>query len=208
MPYALLVGTMMAGGLVAAQMNIDMAVMQKWEAAKVIRYHAVGVYQGRTSVVFGDREGKADVKDTVTLDFVWDKTTHKMVGPVTIVDGKSEVSNIKSDGTNCPPPTLMGEYEHFKYVKHTVQSDGLIMMTGVRTFPGASVSQYPASCNMTTVPGGTEEGQMVSTAPGDPGVLAMPMPKGSPISVSADKKSFTMPGAKDWTFTITPTVVR
>ena len=47
-----------------------------------------------------------------------------------------------------------------------------------------------------------------STAPGDPGVLAMPMPKGSPISVSADKKSFTMPGAKDWTFTITPTVVR
>ena len=208
MPYALLVGTMMAGGLVAAQMNIDMAVMQKWEAAKVIRYHAVGVYQGRTSVVFGDREGKADVKDTLTLDFVWDKTTHKMVGPVTIVDGKSEVSNLKSEGTNCPPPTLMGEYEHFKYVKHTVQSDGLIMMTGVRTFPGANTSQYPASCNMTAVPGGTEEGQMVSTAPGDPVVLAMPMPKGSPISVSADKKSFTMPGAKDWTFTLTPTVVR
>jgi hypothetical protein len=36
----------------------------------------------------------------------------------------------------------------------------------------------------------------------------MPMPKGSPISVSADKKSFSMPGANDWTFTLTPTVVR
>ena len=138
MPYALLVGTMMAGGLLAAQMNIDMAVMQKWEAAKVIRYRAVGVYQGRTRVIFGDREGKADVKDTLTLDFVWDKSTRKMVGPVTILDGKSEVSNLKSEGTNCPPPTLMGEYQHFKYVKHTVQSDGLIMMTGVRTFPAAS----------------------------------------------------------------------
>ena len=208
MPYALLVGTMMAGGLAAAQMNIDMAVMQKWEAAKVIRYHAVGVYQGRTNVVFGDHEGQADVRDTLTLDFVWDKTTHKMVGPVTIVDGKSEVSNLKSDGTNCPPPTLMGEYEHFKYVKHTVESDGLIMLTGVRTFPGANVSNYPASCSMRAIAGGTEDGQLVSTAPGDPGVLAMPMPKGSPISVSADRKSFTMPGAKNWTFTLTPTVVR
>ena len=207
MPYALLVGTMMAGGLVAAQMNIDMAVMQKWEAAKVIRYRAVGVYQGRTRVIFGDREGKADVKDTLTLDFVWDKSTRKMVGPVTIVDGKSEVSNVKSEGTNCPPPTLMGEYEHFKDVKHTVQSDGLIMITGVRTFPAASVSQYPASCSMVPAPGGTEE-ELISTAPGDPGVLAMPMPKGSPISVSADKKSFSMPGANDWTFTLTPTVVR
>jgi hypothetical protein len=207
MPYSLLVGTMMAGGLVAAQMNVDMAVMQKWEAAKVIRYHVVGIHQARTSVVFGDYEGKADVKDTLTLDFVWDKTTSKVVGPVAIVDGKSEVSNLKSDGTNCPPPTLMGEYEHFKYVKYTVGSDGVITMTGVRTYPGANVSNYPASCSMRAIPGGTEE-KTVSTAPGDPSLMAMPMPKGGPISVSADKKSYTMPGADDWSFTLTPTLVR
>jgi len=28
------------------------------------------------------------------------------------------------------------------------------------------------------------------------------------MTVSADKKSFTMPGAENWTFTLTPTVVR
>jgi len=28
------------------------------------------------------------------------------------------------------------------------------------------------------------------------------------MSVSADKKSFTMPGAENWTFTLTPTLVR
>ena len=207
MPYALLVGTMMAGGLVAAQMNFDMAAMQKWEAATVIRFHVVGVHQGRTSVVFGDYAATADVKDTMTLDFVWNKSTNKIVGPVTIVDGKSEVSNLKSDGTNCPPPTLMGEYEHFKYLKHTVGSDSLITMTGVRTFPGASVSQYPASCDMRAVPGGTEETTM-GTAPGEPAILAMPMPKGSPVKVSADKKSFTMPGAENWSWTLTPTVVK
>ena len=87
--------------------------------------------------MLGDYEGKADVKDTVTLDFVRDKSTNKIVGPVTVTDGKTEVTNLKSDGTNCPPPTLNGEYEHFKYVKHTVGSDGLITMSGVRTYPVA-----------------------------------------------------------------------
>ncbi len=207
MHNSLLVGTMMAGGLVAAQMNVDMAVMQKWEAAKVIRFHVVGVHQGRTSVVRGDYEAKADVKDTLTLDFVWDKSTGKIVGAVTVADSKSEVSNLKSDGTNCPPPALMGDYEHFKYVKHTVGSDGLITMTGVRTFPSANVSQYPASCSMKPVPGGVEDA-MASIGPGEPAILAMPLPKGSPISVSADRKSFTMPGAENWSWTLTPTVVR
>ena len=161
--------------------------------------------------MFGDDfEAKADVKDTLTLDFVWDKSTNKIVGPVTIADGKSEVTNLKSDGTNCPPPTLSGEYEHFKYVKYTVASDSLITMTGVRTFPAASVSNYPASCSMRTVPGGTEE-KMVSVGPGEPTILAMPaamLPKGAPFSVSADHKSFTMPGAENWSWTLTPTIVR
>ncbi len=211
MPYSFLLATVMASGLAAAQMNVDMAAMQKWEAAKVIRFHVVGVHQGRTGVVFGDDfEAKADVKDTLTLDFVWDKSTNKIVGPVTTADGKSEVTNLKSDGTNCPPPTLSGEYEHFKYVKYTVASDSLITMTGVRTFPAASVSNYPASCSMRTVPGGTEE-KMVSVGPGEPTILAMPaamLPKGAPFSVSADHKSFTMPGAENWSWTLTPTIVR
>ena len=211
MPYALLVGTMMAGGLAAAQMNVDMAAMQKWEAAKVIRYHVVGVHQGRTSVVFGDYEAKADVKDTLTLDFVWDKTTHKMVGPVTIVDGKSEVSNLKSDGTNCPPPTLMGEYEHFKYVKHTVRSDGLIMMTGVRTFPGASVSNYPASCSMRAVPGGTEETDGVDRRPGDaggPGDAAAMLRRARRSRCRRTRSRSRCRAPRTGRFTLTPTIVR
>jgi hypothetical protein len=101
----------------------------------------------------------------------------------------------------------MGEYEHFKYAKHTVASDGVITLTGVRTFPGASVSNYPASCSMRAIPGGTEEATLTA-APGEPAILAMPMPKGGPISVSADRKSFTMPGGENWIWTLTPTVVR
>jgi len=62
--------------------------------------------QGRTNVVLGNYEGKADVKDTVTLDFVWDKSTNKIVGSVTVTDGKTEVANLKSDGIVRPPRSM------------------------------------------------------------------------------------------------------
>jgi len=102
---------------------------------------------------------------------------------------------IKFQGVNPKPMMLrvtgkLGTFsghpmlEHFKYVKYTVASDSLITMTGVRTFPAASVSNYPASCSMRTVPGGTEE-KMVSVGPGEPTILAMPatmLPKGAPFS--------------------------
>jgi hypothetical protein len=77
--------------------GMDMAVIEKWTHAKIIKYHAVGVHKGRESVVFGDYEGKADVLDTVTVEFTWDNGQGKIVGPVSIVDGKSTLTNIKSE---------------------------------------------------------------------------------------------------------------
>ena len=69
----ILAGAVAIGGLLLGQVGYDMAVIQKWEAAKVIRYQVVGVHQARTMVVFGDYEGKADVTDTIAVEFVWDK---------------------------------------------------------------------------------------------------------------------------------------
>jgi len=67
----------------------------------------------------GDYEAKADVTDRITVEFSWDTKTRKIIGPVTVKDGKSELSNIKSDGTNCPPPQLKGDYEHFQSVSNS-----------------------------------------------------------------------------------------
>ena len=187
--------------------GMDMAVAKKWAAAKVVKYHAEGVHKARVAVVYGDYEGKADVIDRMTVEFTWDNRARKIVGPVTVKDGKSEVTNLKSDGTNCPPPQLKGEYEHFQSVSHSMLSSEQIQIKGVRTFPPASVSNYPGSCSMRSIPGGKEDAlQFVSGA--DPQGLGMPNIAGSPVVISADRKSFTTKGAGNWVWTYTPTLVQ
>lgn len=187
--------------------GMDMAVAQKWAAAKVVKYRVEGVHKARASVVYGDYGGKADVTDRMTVEFSWDTQTRKIIGPVTVKDGKSELGNIKSDGTNCPPPQLKGEYEHFQSVSNSMMSGDQIRIKGVRTFPPASVSNYPASCSMRSIPGGKEEVlQFVGGA--DPQGLAMPIVPGGPIAVAADRKSFSIKGAENWVWTYTPTLLK
>ena len=191
----------------AVAQTMDMAVVQKWASAKVVKYRVEGVHNGRVSVVFGDYEGKADVIDRITVEFSWDAKKRKIIGPVTITDGKSELSNLKSDGTNCPPPQLKGGYEHFQSVSSSMISGDQVQIKGTRTYPPASVSNYPGGCSMRAIPGGKEEALLWMTGVG-PEVLGMPIMPGSPISVSADRKTFSVKGADNWVWTYTPTLVQ
>jgi len=188
-------------------LGIDEAVAAKWGAARIIKYHVEGKHDARVMVVFGDYEGKADVVDRLTLDFTWDVKAKKMVGPLVIVDGKSELRNIKSDGTNCPPPQLKGEYEQFQSVSNSMLSADQIQINGKRIYPAASVSNYPGSCSMRSIPGSKEDAVTWVALP-SPEILGMPNMPGSPFTVAADRKSFTMPGTEGWTWTFTPTLVQ
>ena len=182
----------------------DMAVAQKWADAKVVKYRAEGVHKQRVAVVKGSMEAKADVIDRLTVEFTWDNQKRRVVGPVTVVDAKSEVSNLKSDGTNCGPPQLSGEYEHFQSVSNSIERDQ-IQIKGTRTYPPAKVSNFPASCSLSPVPGGKEDVlQFVGGA--DPAGLGGPI-TGGPLTVAADRKSFTAPGTGKWMWTYTPTLV-
>jgi hypothetical protein len=195
-------------GLLAPQYGgMDMAVAEKWSSAKIVKYHVEGVHNARTAVVFGDYEGKADVLDRVTVEFTWDTNKRAIVGPATVTDGKSELKNIKSDDTDCPPPQLSGEYEHFQSVSTSIVGGDRIQITGTRTYPPAKVSNYPASCSMRAIPGGKEE-VLLSVGGADPGILALPIRTSGPIIVAADRKSFSMMAAEDWVWTYTPTLVR
>jgi hypothetical protein len=185
----------------------DMAVAEKWGKAKVVAYRLEGVHNGREAVVYGDYEGKADVFDRVTAEFTWDCKKRKVVGEVTVTDGKTELKNIKSDGTNCPPPQLKGEYEHFQTVSTAVISGDHIQIKGTRTYPPAMVSNYPGSCSMRSIPG-RKEGALLSVGVADPAGLGMPIMPGGPIVVSADRKSFSVKGAENWVWTYTPTLVQ
>lgn len=187
--------------------GMDMALVQKWSAAKVVKYHAEGVHSGRESVVFGDYEGKADVIDRVTVEFTWDNLKHKIIGPVTVVDGKSELANLKSDGTNCGPPQLKGAYEQFQFLSQTQTLGDQVQLTGTRTFPPAMVSNYPGGCSMRSIPGGKEEA-LLWVSGMSPEVLGMPIVAAGPVAISADRKSFKVKAAGNWAWTYTPTLVQ
>ena len=205
---AMLVILVSLAGLLAMQTGgMDMAVAEKWGAAKVVRYHVEGLHSARVAVVWGDYEGKADVTDRLTVEFNWDVKKRRVVPPVTVTDGKSELKNIKSDGTNCPPPQLKGAYEHFQSASSALTSPDQIQIKGTRTYPPAAVSNYPGSCSMRSIPGHTEE-VSVWLAGAAPEALALPIVPGGPISVSADRKSFTTPGSEKWVWTFTPTLVQ
>lgn len=209
MRYALRIVVALVGllGLQAGFMHLALA--QKWSAAKVVSYRVEGVHNGREAVVFGDYEGKADVIDRITVEFTWDIKKRSVIGPVTVKDGKSELRNLKSDGTNCGPPQLNGDYEHFQSVSHSMSSRDQVQIKGIRTYPPARVSNYPASCSMRAIPGGKEEAFLWVAGMG-PEVLDMAglgkMP-GSPIAFSADGKSFSVKGAGNWVWTYIPTIV-
>jgi hypothetical protein len=188
-------------------LGYDDAVAAKWSAAKIIKYHVEGRHEGRESVVLGDYEGKADVIDSVTVDFTWDLKARKMVGPIVVTDGKSELRNIKSDETNCPPPQLKGDYELFQSVSNSMTSADQIQIAGKRIYPAASVSNYPGSCSMRSIPGGKEDAVLWVPVTGAE-VLGAPNRPGSPVTIAADRKSFTMKGAEGWSWTYTPTLVQ
>jgi hypothetical protein len=158
--------------------------------------------------VYGDYEGKADVIDHVIVEFKWDTSKRQTIGPITVKDAKTELKNLKSDGTNCPPPTLQGEYEHFQSASNAVIDNEQIQIKGMRVYPPAMVSNYPGGCSMRSIAGG-KENVTLFTAVVDPQILAMPeMAKDGPISVSSDGKSFSVKGAENWIWTFTPNIVR
>ncbi len=206
MSSILAAGVSLAGLLFAQYGGMDLAVAEKWQAAKMVRYRAEGVHTGREKVVFGDYEGKADVIDRLTIEFTWDVKKRKIVGPVTLTDGKSELKNIRSDGTNCGPPELTGEYEHFQSVSHSMSLPDQIQIKGTRTYPPARVSNYPGSCSLRSIPGGKEE-VLLWVAGAGPESLGAPIVPGGPLVVAADRKSFSMKTSGNWTWTFTPTLL-
>ena len=139
--------------------------------------------------------------------FSWDNKKGKILGPVTVVDGKSALTNLKSDGTNCGPPQLKGEYEQFQYVSQSMVSGEQVQLTGTRTFPAAMVSNYPGGCSMRAIAGGKEEALLWVTGM-SPQALGMPIVADGPIAVSADRKSFSVKAAGNWVWTYTPTVAQ
>ena len=191
------------GASAAHAQQMDMAIMQKWAAADVIRYHIVGVYQARTFIA-SDGSGQADITDGLIVDLDWKLSESKPVGKPKFQNVKTVVKNLGDRSTNCLPPVLKGDYEHFDVLSIKEDLAGGLELQVKTTYPVVEVVQF-CTGEYKAIPGKTE------TVPEPFGVVspmafAMPLTDSDNLRISADKKSL-ITKQNGWTWTLTPTMV-
>jgi hypothetical protein len=107
---------MVGAPLSSARAQVDMAVLQKWSAAAVVRYAVVGVYDAETAIVKGSSMARMGrVTDRFDLTFDWNQNETSLVGTPTFRNSPSTATEVRVAG--CPPVRMDGSYEH-------ISSDG------------------------------------------------------------------------------------
>jgi hypothetical protein len=188
----------------APAQQMDMAAMQYWGTADVVKYHIVGVYQDATFIA-SDGAGLADIGDRVVVDLNWKMAQQTLVGTPVIQNTKSTLAKLRDPTSSCLPPVLQGEYEHYDLLSVKPGPAGVLTFTSITSYPVVEAA-FRCTMNRKPVPA------KVVTTPEDfslPQVMlfGMPIANTDGLTVSADKKFFTV--RKDgWTWTITPTKSR
>lgn len=182
--------------------QMDMEAMMKWATADVVRYHIVGVYQGRTYIA-SDGSGQADVTDRVVIDLSWKLSESKLVGQPTFQNTKSMVTNLGDREPACLPPVLKGAYEHYELLGIKEGLGGDLELQVQTTHPVVEVAQS-CTASRKAVPART------NTRPEQFGVISpvmfgMPLPDSDDLRISADKKAM-IAKKNGWTWTLTPTI--
>ena len=189
-------------GAMAQQM--DMEAMAKWSSADLVKYHIVGVYQG-TYFVAGDGSGQADFTDRVVIDLTWKHSEEKMVGAATFQNSKSVASKLRDRESACLAPVLKGNLEFFDLKAIEPSFNGGLYLKSQTIHPEVEVAQF-CTASRRTVPAKVEDNTEDFGIP-SPMVFAMPPPKSGEYALSPDRKSLIVKKG-DWTWTLTPTIVR
>jgi hypothetical protein len=184
----------------ARAQQMDLAAMQKWGSAEMVKYHIVGVYQAATFIA-SDGVGQADVTDRVIIDLNWKMSQQTIVGTPAIQNFKSTTANVRDRG-QCMAPVLKGEYEHYELLSVKMGLGGALDFTSRATYPVVDVA-YMCTAGRKPVPAEVKTTQKDFSLP-TPVLLAMGVANTNDFSIAPDKASFIV--KKDgWTWTITPT---
>jgi len=199
-----LLGLLLASPLASAQApQMDMDAMMKWGAADLVRYHIVGVYQGKPAIS-SDGAGLAEVSDRVVIDFTWKLSEMKLVGQPTFQNTKSTVTNPSDREPKCLAPVLKGEYEHYDLLGIKEGLSGMLEFQVRASYPVVEVAQF-CTASRKSVPAKTET-QAEQFVVISPVSFGMPLPDSDNLRISKDKKSLI--SKKDgWTWTYTPSIV-
>jgi hypothetical protein len=191
------------GATAANAQQMDMDAMMKWGSADVVRYHVVGVYQGKPIIANG-AAARADVSDRVVIDFTWKLSEMKLVGAPTFQNTKTTVTNPVDYEPKCLPPVLKGEYEHYELLGIKDGLGGSLEFQVQTKYPVVEVAQFcTASRKRVAAKTDSRNEQFVVISPV---TFGMPLPDSDDLRISRDKKSLV--AKKDgWTWTYTPTLV-
>jgi hypothetical protein len=185
----------------AGAQQMDLAAMQKWGSAEMVKYHIVGVYQA-TTFIASDGAGQADVTDRVIIDLDWKMSQQAIVGTPAIQNFKSTTANVRDRAPKCMAPVLKGEYEHYELLSVKMGLGGALDFTSRATYPEVDV-QYMCTAGRKPVPAEAKTTQKDFSLP-TPVLLAMGVANTEEFSIGPDKASFIV--KKDgWTWTIKPT---
>ncbi len=190
--------------LTAFAQQMDMAAAAKWSAADVVKYHIVGEFKG-TYHVASDASGKADFTDRVIIDLTWKHSDETLVGAPAIQNSKSAVSNLRDREAACFAPVLKGNLEFFDLKEVVPSFNGGLYLKSQTIYPVVEIAQF-CTASRRSVPAKIEDNTEDFGIP-SPMVFAMPPPKSGEYALSADKKSLIVKKG-DWTWTLTPTIVR
>lgn len=195
--------------LPACAQGIDMKLLDKWNAVKIIRFDVVGeIADKHVQVPPTDADLYADVSDRVVLSFYWDKGKQAILGTPKFRNDFAKVTNLAGMEKGCPTGEINGRYEHFDLVRIEDQGRGTVKLVGERIHPETLVAE---SCGKGRRKyAGAVRPIDTYIAPPDVSMFAYRamMPANGPVRFSADGASIiTTAQNNNWVWTFTPSPV-
>jgi len=193
----------------ASAQGIDMKLLDKWNAVKIIRFDVVGeIADKHVQIPPTDADLYADVSDRVVLSFYWDKGRQAIVGTPKFRNEPARVSNLTGMEKGCPSGEINGRYEHFELLRVEDQGRGTVKLVGERIHPETQVAE---SCGKGRRKyAGAVRPVDTFIAPPDVSMFAYRamMPPNGPTRFSADGASIiTTAQNNHWVWTFTPSPV-
>ena len=192
----------------------DMEQLQKWAAAKIVHYEAVGEVKLKgLQIPPDDADLYADVVDRVKLSFDWDKDKRALVGTPVFSNEAARVGNVvgmdkgQPGKRQCPTGKINGAFEYFdiRAVRQPKAGEALELM-GQRVHPETQVAEACGN-KLKTYKGAVKDVKEYIFPP-DPMLLATGGAQGvKTIRVTPDGKSIVMSALNNsWVWTFTPTL--
>lgn len=154
-----------------------------------LRLRAQGRYEGPAVLAYKQSGGSGEVTDSLTLEFTVDLDKGKLVGPVAITNGTTEVKRIFHPLKDCSAPVLTGRYEYFTGEKAAMLNEAVLQIDGTQSHADMKVNTLCPSSMALTAIAAKDEPAIVYLPLFDPRAIRMGYVKD--VVMGADGRSYS-----------------